>query len=314
MSAGILTLLLAVGCATVPLEEVMRVQGELSAAKSDPMVSQYAPVELYEAQKTLDRADQAWQRDENREEAIHLAYLADIKVGIARQVAEKRIAEEAARALSVEREKVLMQARTREVDVARAQAELALKRAKGEAARAEDEARRAREAQARAEDEARRAREAQARAGELERTLEELRAERTDRGIVLTLGDVLFDFDRAELRPGAKQNLDRLVTFLQEHTDREVVIEGHTDAIGAQSYNLDLSRRRAQAVRSFLIENAIAPQRLVAEGFGKGYPVTGNETAEGRQRNRRVEIVILDPGQRAVEQVRQQAVGAGSTP
>jgi outer membrane protein OmpA-like peptidoglycan-associated protein len=310
-ASAMLAVALLVGCATPSLDEVERARQELAAAKDDPRLAQNAPVELYEAEKTLNRAAQVWQGEENREEAAHLAYLAERRVSIARAVAEKRIAEDAARALSLEREQVLMEARVREVDVARMQAELALKRAQEEATRAEEQAERARELQARAEEEARRA-------AELERTLTELKAQRTERGIVLTLGDVLFDFDRAELRRGAKNNLDRLVAFLRKHDDREVIIEGHTDSVGGDSYNLDLSRRRAQAVQDFLTQNGIAMTRIVADGFGEGYPVAGNETQEGRQRNRRVEVVILEPGQKATERVRQQpelsrkrAVGTG---
>ncbi len=81
-------------------------------------------------------------------------------------------------------------------------------------------------------------------------------------------------------------------------------MEGHTDSTGTKEYNLGLSERRAETVAQFLAENGIARGRAVARGYGKAYPVAGNETAAGRQRNRRVEIVILDPGEKAVEEVR----------
>lgn len=142
---------------------------------------------------------------------------------------------------------------------------------------------------------------AEARARELEKRLAELNAERTKRGYVLTLGDILFEVDRAELTPGGMQNLFRLVTFLKEYPDREVVIEGHTDSTGSAVYNQELSQRRADSVYKFLMNNGIAPERIVARGYGEAYPVAPNDTTAGRQRNRRVEIVILGVGERAIE-------------
>jgi outer membrane protein OmpA-like peptidoglycan-associated protein len=138
----------------------------------------------------------------------------------------------------------------------------------------------------------------------LREELAELEAQKTERGLVLTLGDVLFDVDEASLKAGATQSLSRLVTFLKEYPDRQVLVEGHTDSTGTEQYNLGLSQRRADSVVQFLTLNGIAPERAIARGYGKAYPVAGNETASGRQRNRRVEIVILDPGETAVEEVR----------
>jgi outer membrane protein OmpA-like peptidoglycan-associated protein len=138
-------------------------------------------------------------------------------------------------------------------------------------------------------------------ANERERKLREeladLQARETARGLELTLGDILFDVDQASLKPGAAQNLHRLVAFLKEYPDRAVLVEGHTDNTGTDAYNLSLSERRAESVRTFLIESGIAASRVLARGYGKAYPITGNDTAAGRQRNRRVEIVILHSGE-----------------
>jgi OmpA-OmpF porin, OOP family len=135
---------------------------------------------------------------------------------------------------------------------------------------------------------------AQARAQQLEIELEN--AKRTDRGLVLTLGDVLFETGRAELKPGAMNNLYNLITFLREHPDRGVVIEGHTDDVGSDTYNQQLSQQRAEAVRSFLASNGVDTARIQARGLGEALPVTANTTEAGRQQNRRVEVVILDSG------------------
>jgi len=127
---------------------------------------------------------------------------------------------------------------------------------------------------------------------QLQAEVDALKAKQTDRGIVLTLGDVLFDTGRATLNPGAAVKLDRLAAFLNEHPDRRVQIEGFTDSVGGDAYNQDLSERRAEAVKGALTMRGIDPSRIGTEGYGKAYPVASNSDSGGRQLNRRVEVVI----------------------
>lgn len=124
--------------------------------------------------------------------------------------------------------------------------------------------------------------------------MEEMEAEKTDRGMVLTLGDVLFDLNRAELKPAGEQTINRLADFMSEYPERRVRVEGYTDSTGAASYNRDLSERRAEAVRDALVNKGISWGRIETRGYGEDYPVASNDTAAGRQQNRRVEIVISD--------------------
>jgi OmpA-OmpF porin, OOP family len=132
----------------------------------------------------------------------------------------------------------------------------------------------------------------------LETELAELRADRTERGLVVTLSDeILFDVDEAELKPGGMQQLARVAEFLREHPDRNVVIEGHTDSTAPDTYNLALSQRRAHAVEDFLITQGVEPTRISAIGYGEQLPIATNDSAAGRQANRRVEIVVLDAGE-----------------
>lgn len=139
---------------------------------------------------------------------------------------------------------------------------------------------------------------ARQRAEQLEQRLAELQARETERGMVMTLGgDILFEVDRAELSPGGAQRVARLAEFLRDFPDRIVLIEGHTDSTGSAEYNRDLSVRRANAVQDFLISQGIDPTRIVARGYGQDVPLAPNDTAAGRQQNRRVEIVILEEGQ-----------------
>jgi outer membrane protein OmpA-like peptidoglycan-associated protein len=250
-------------------------------AQKDPQVAPHAPVALREAEQTLQRAERTWQDNRDEEEVQHLAHLTEQRVGIAHAVAQHKMAEADIQRLSAEREQVLQEARTREARLA--QQETA--RAQQEAARSQQEAQQAQSA----------VQTATARAKQLEQELSSLKAQvqETERGLVLTLSDVLFDFNRADLQAGALQKLYPLVTFLKENPNRNVVIDGHTDNVGSDAYNLDLSQRRAEAVRAFLVQNGIRGTRVTAQGQGESSPVASNTTEAGRQQNRRVEIVVL---------------------
>lgn len=132
------------------------------------------------------------------------------------------------------------------------------------------------------------------RARRLEQEVAKLQAQKTERGLVLTLGDVLFDTAKTTLKPGAMGTITRLANFMNEYPKRTVLIEGYTDSVGAESYNQNLSEGRANAVRLALIDQGIDPGRIRTAGYGETSPVASNDTAAGRQQNRRVEIVISD--------------------
>lgn len=131
-------------------------------------------------------------------------------------------------------------------------------------------------------------------AAALRAQMEALQAEKTERGMVLTLGDVLFDLNKADLKPAGIRTVQRLSDFMLQYEDRRVRVEGYTDSTGAESYNQDLSERRAMAVRDALVAEGVARSRVEVIGYGEAYPVASNETSAGRQQNRRVEIVISD--------------------
>ncbi|MEP1214533.1 MAG: OmpA family protein [Marinobacter sp.] len=131
-------------------------------------------------------------------------------------------------------------------------------------------------------------------AEELRLQMEAMQAEQTDRGMVLTLGDVLFDLNRAELKSSGEATVRRLAEFMKEYEERRVRVEGYTDSTGEASYNQGLSERRAESVRDALVGMGISRDRVETKGFGEEYPVATNDTSGGRQQNRRVEIVISD--------------------
>jgi outer membrane protein OmpA-like peptidoglycan-associated protein len=135
---------------------------------------------------------------------------------------------------------------------------------------------------------------AQLRAQRLESTLADLQAKKTDRGLVITLGDVLFATGQADLRPGARHSLDKLSNFMRQYPQRTVQIEGFTDNVGSDDYNQRLSEHRAEAVRDALTDAGVASDRIRTRGLGKSSPVADNVSATGRQQNRRVEVVISE--------------------
>lgn len=175
--------------------------------------------------------------------------------------------------LTAERERVVLDARTREAQSAQQQAQLAQQQADA----------------------------ARMRVSQLTQELAEFKARETDRGLVLTIGDVLFEYDRADLKPGALRNLYPLVIFLRENPTRNVAIEGHADSTGSDSYNLDLSQRRAESVRAFLVQSGVGFEQLSIRGLGEEYPVASNANEAGRQQNRRVEVTVLNDGQRTTQ-------------
>ncbi|WP_353572414.1 OmpA family protein [Candidatus Albibeggiatoa sp. nov. BB20] len=130
----------------------------------------------------------------------------------------------------------------------------------------------------------------------LKNELTELKSKQTERGLELSFGEAFFDLDVSELPVEVLINLDKVAEFLKSRSIYKVLIESHTDNSGEESYNVDLSQRRADFVRSKLIERGIQPSRIMAKGYGESWPVANNETESGRQLNRRVEVIILNRG------------------
>ena len=256
------------GSPPVALEQARTAYAE--AQHTPEMVAQ-APVALQEADQALRRAERVWANDQDTAEVNHLAYLTTQRVEIAKTVTEKKRAEARIQQANQDRERVLLEARTREAQGAHQEADRAQQQAQTATAQAQT---------------------ATAQAQQLQQELAALQAKQTDRGLVLTLGDVLFETGKADLRAGALRNLYPLVTFLQKYPERQVMIEGHTDSVGSESSNLDLSQRRADAVRAFLLQNGANASQITARGYGKTSPVASNDTEAGRQQNRRVEIII----------------------
>lgn len=130
-------------------------------------------------------------------------------------------------------------------------------------------------------------------AKEIEQDIEGAQVERVGEGIKITFDSgILFDVNKAELKQLSKQELEKLATTLNKYNDTHILLEGHTDATGTNEHNLELSRQRAQSVANYLSSLSVDPQRFTIMGYGEDQPIADNETADGRQKNRRVEVAI----------------------
>jgi outer membrane protein OmpA-like peptidoglycan-associated protein len=303
MLSVVMGALLMGACSTMSTRPVVLDDARFAvdAARANPQVTTYAGGELSDAIATYDKAERLFRNDGDTPEVRHLGYLAKQRAGIAQEMAMLRQSEAAVASATAERDRVRLAARAAEAEAARRDAQLAELRADAARRAAADAERQAATAQAQAQvsqqqalDAQQQARAAQLRSSALEAQLRELAATRSDRGLVVTLNDVLFDTGSATLRPGGQRLVARLAEFLREYPERTIAIEGFTDSVGNETYNQALSERRAAAVRLALMDAGIAGSRILVRGYGPSFPVASNDTPEGRQRNRRVEVVISD--------------------
>lgn len=219
---------------------------------------------ISDARKSLDTANRLEKSGGTRADIDYEAQNAVTSAQIANERILTAQAQEEAAKGAAQQQEVLLQARQREAD-----------RSAQTASDARDAADASRQRSASLEDE-----------------LAALKAKRTERGLVLTLGDVLFDTGQAQLRMGAYGTLDRLATALKDNPERSVVIEGHTDNVGSGENNQGLSERRAQAVLHALQQRGVATTQTSALGRGENVPVASNDDMGGRQQNRRVELIF----------------------
>lgn len=250
-----------VACASAPVSnanlDLARKTYMDSAA--DPNTASLAALELRQAADAIDSATAAWRNKDASYKVDALAYIAKQKVEIAREVAKRKLAERQVAEAGRERDKLLIAHRTAEADKARQTAETA-----------------------------------QARARQLENELRDLAAKETARGTVVTLGNLMFNVNSAQINEGGLRNLRKVADVLLKYPQRTVMIEGFTDNRGSAEHNKALSERRSEAIRTALLGMGIGAERISTRGYGEDYPVANNVTAVGRQLNRRVEIVISD--------------------
>ncbi|MDK6078871.1 OmpA family protein [Massilia varians] len=278
---------LAAACATAPMTTptLDQARADFVSANNNPQVAQYAPLEFKQASDALDQANAAAARRESLNDVDRLAYVAKQRVATAVEVARAKAAEADIANASRERDQVRLAARTAEADRAKREAEAA----QAQAAQAQAQAQAAQQQAAAAQQQ--NAALAQ-RAAVLEALLVELQAVKTERGYVVTIGDVLFATNQATLTPNGMSTLRKLADVMAQNPNRTVLVEGFTDSTGSSSYNQELSQRRAEAVASALGSLGVPRDRIAMKAYGEAFPVAPNDTASNRQLNRRVEIVL----------------------
>lgn len=308
-------------CASSPKKDLAmeQLREQLIELQSDTELASHAPAALGEAERAVRAADTASGDDTQR---IHLVYMADRRIQIARAVAQREQLEAEYRSLQDDRSKMLIHASQMEAERARLEAERARMMSQATAEDAErarlmaeeanereaasamtaqqalEEADQAKALAQSSETAAQLARKeaelASEQAQSLRRQLENLQLRQTESGVVVTLGDVLFETGQAELKTDAQTSLVEVVDLLQSEPGKAIRIEGHTDSVGDAAANLKLSELRAHSVLSALESLGVDASRIAVAGMGEDFPIASNDTEEGRSKNRRVDVILLD--------------------
>jgi OmpA-OmpF porin, OOP family len=259
--AGALAAALA-GCATAPdtIEELQTARAVVPQVEASPRAG-VAATYIAEARKALDRANRLADKGGDLDDIQYEATVASLNAQIANEKIVAAQSRDEIEKGTAQRQAVLIDAREREAQQRAAEAASAKDRAKS-----------------------------------LEEELAALKAKPTPRGMVLTLGDVLFDTAQATLKPGAYSTIEKVAQVLKAEPQRRLTIEGHTDSVGSDEYNQSLSQRRAAAVQTALLERGVSMEQIISTGKGESFPIASNEDAGGRQQNRRVELIFANEG------------------
>ncbi len=318
---GVSAAALFAGCATAPTrnDQLEQARADVRSLAQDPYAQQAAGQQLMDAENALSEANAAFDNHRPQAEVTHLAYLADRHALIGRAKTDEARAREQIAQAGAERDRILLEARSREAALAREQSAQSQQRiaalqeqlhgAQTAAQREQTQAELARLQAHTAQQQLQQQQQESAQLRKEQEQLRDLQARETSRGLEVTLGDVLFATNSANLAPGANLRLDRLAAFLRSNPRTRVIIEGYTDSTGSADYNERLSRARAETVADALQAQGISPDRLHVVGRGEAFPVASNDTSAGRQQNRRVDLVFSDPSGRFAEGAEQGPSG-----
>lgn len=253
--------------------EVTTLQQRLDSIAAMEDVNEHAPIALDKARDAVELAAKMDKDGADEAKVAHQAKVATLRMDIVEEKLRLERSEKFISDAESNRKDILLQARTNEAIQAQRKAR-ALENQK-EAAEM-------------------RAATLENKAKELQDKVKDIETRTTARGTVLSLNNIVFELNKAELAPGNERTLTQISKFLNDYPEKEVIIEGHTDSTGEAGYNKDLSKRRAESVKDALIGMGVAEERLSAKGMGEKYPVASNDTREGRQLNRRVDIVVVN--------------------
>lgn len=253
-------------CASQPNSNLEQAQAQYAQLQSDPRASQMAALETEDAGQAVDQASQAYEKGD-KERVDQLSYVAKRRIELAEQTIALRSAEVELEQSAAKRAEAQLSSREQQLQSSKQQ----LKSSEQQLASREEQIR---------------------------RLQDELEAKQTARGTLVTLGDVLFDVDKSDLKPSGQRDVQKLASFLNDNPERQLVVEGYTDSTGADSYNQQLSQRRAESVHRALTRAGVDSRRVQVVGYGEQYPVASNGSASGRAQNRRVEVTISNNDQR----------------
>jgi outer membrane protein OmpA-like peptidoglycan-associated protein len=296
---------LVAACGSTPKTTALleQTRTDYLVAQASPTVAEFAPLELKQAGDALAQANAQASEHASDQRIDQFAYLAKQKIALTQEISTQKAAEADIANVGKVRDKLVLDQRTNEANAAGIRAA----NANRAAALAQNDAAQARQQTLQAQDDAARAQQqtlaaqndaanAQAKNSQLEAQMNDLAAKKTERGMVITLSDVLFGTDLSALNSNGLATVEKLALVLTQNPRRNVLIEGFADSTGTDAHNMALSERRAQSVQSALNARGIASDRAATRGYGEAFPVAANDTAQNRQLNRRVEIVLSDEG------------------
>ncbi len=268
------------GCSTTSVTESRadQLRAEFDLMAGQGVVREQAPVAVDEARKELDKLESLVDSGAPDDQIKQQIYITERKIDLVRESAQMKQADDFISEADSHRKEVIIQQKDRQiVEAENAAAVMGVAAMQAE----------------------KRAEQMEAQVQSLQSEVDELSAQNTERGMVLTLGDILFEKDKARLKSNANESLLKVAEFLNEYPDRELVIEGHTDSTGPSEYNEELSEARAESVKDALVGYGVDAERIETDGLGESRPVESNETTFGRVQNRRVEIIILEDNRNA---------------
>jgi len=273
--SALVMLALISACSTAPKTTSLleSTREDYRLAQNNQQMMLMAPGEMRDATDAMTLANNAAQAQDSADKIDQLAYLAKQKIDLAQEAVKQKTAQAQIAGAAKERNRMQLNQRTEEADQAKVradQAEIASHVAQNDTQNA------------------------QLQVAALSQSLADLKAQTTSRGVVITLGDLLFATDDARLKPDGMRMTQKLAKVLQDNPLQKVLIEGHTDSTGSKAHNQELSERRADAVSNALQSDGVSRERIMVRGYGEAYPLTDNLTSENRQLNRRVEIVLSD--------------------
>lgn len=291
--ATVTTIAWLAGCASQDTKpgELQALMDKQTALQQNQNIASNAAIELNELGEYVDKATTAWQEGEEEQYQQQL-YLASRQSDITESVGLTRHYRQQIESMADKRQELMIRAKNAELETTRSR----LQTTESQLENKTSELSGTRQALAEKSEELQQlnqlAQSAEQQAVALADELNSVKAEMTQKGMVLTLQDILFEFNQSELKSGADRTISKVAEFLNNNANVEVTIEGFTDSIGSEQYNLNLAKQRAESVAKALTQQGVGAERLTTKSLGEAFPVASNDTAAGRQENRRVELVL----------------------